>query len=61
MFEMNWEHQLEIQVLRSGVGYYLGTCDEAGLVSRVSAEFYRSSDGAAMDLANNSFIKRVLN
>lgn len=50
--------ELEVQVLRCGIGFFIGTCNESGLVTRESAEYYRSSDGAAMDLANNSFVQR---
>jgi hypothetical protein len=32
--------RLPLQVLRSAAGYYLGTADEAGPVSRESAEYW---------------------
>lgn len=45
---------LEIQVLSSGAGYYLGTT-----VSRESVEYCRSSYDAEQALADNSFTQRV--
>lgn len=45
---------LEVQVMASGAGYYIGTA-----VSRESNEYYRSSFDAAQALGDNSFTQRI--
>lgn len=42
---------LELQVLRSAAGYYLGTADDCGPVSRESLEYWQEEKHAKMALA----------
>jgi hypothetical protein len=43
--------RLPLQVLRSAAGYYIGTCDDEGPVSRESAEYWGSREEAEAALA----------
>lgn len=43
--------RLPLQVLRSARGFYLGTADESGPVSRESAEYWPTETAAATALA----------
>lgn len=43
--------RLPLQVLQSAAGFYLGTVDEEGPVSRESAEYWRTEAQAAKALA----------
>ena len=50
--------QLELVVMKSGAGYYIGTCEDGSPYSRESAEYYRSSADAQLALDSNSFTQR---
>lgn len=45
--------RLPLQVLRSAAGFYLGTFDESGPVSRESVEYWGSEAEAEAALASN--------
>lgn len=47
--------RLELTVLHSNAGYYIGTYDEEGPVSRESEEYYRTREAAQYALDNNEF------
>lgn len=51
-------YRLEPRVLKSGAGFYIGTANEAGPVSRESQEYFRSSDAAAKALENGTWTQR---
>ena len=48
---------LELQVLQSNAGYYLGTADKEGPVSRESG-YYGSIEQAQLDLESGEFMQR---
>ncbi|EOX8956961.1 hypothetical protein ACPW5J_004343 [Enterobacter hormaechei] len=52
--------ELELQVLKSQRGYYIGTATGEGLpVSRESAEYFSDHNTAALALTENSWTQRV--
>jgi hypothetical protein len=52
--------QLPLQVLKSGAGFYIGTCDEIGApVSRESQEYYKTSQLAADALQNGTWTQKA--
>lgn len=50
---------LKLQVLRSANGFYIGTCDELGPVSRESVEYYPTLDQAAEALFCSTWTQRT--
>ncbi|USR37571.1 hypothetical protein L1F06_012775 [Ectopseudomonas hydrolytica] len=48
-----------LQVLRSGAGYYIGTADEDGPVSRESVEYFRSFHAADQALTTGDWQQRL--
>lgn len=48
----------EVQVLRSGSGWYIGTADEEGPYCRCSVEYYRTKAEAEQELAQMCFTER---
>ena len=50
--------RLPIRVLRSAAGYYIGTTDEEGPVSRESVEYFPSSDVATTALETGQWEQR---
>jgi hypothetical protein len=51
--------ELEVQVLKSSAGHYLGTCIPGETISRESQEYYRTYDEAQHALTNNTFTQRT--
>lgn len=49
---------LPLQVLESAAGFYLGTVDESGPVSRESEEYWTSKDEAETALERGEFLQR---
>lgn len=49
--------RLPLEVLRSNAGYYIGTTDEDGPVSRESLMYYGTYKEANEDLNSNSFLQ----
>lgn len=49
---------LEIEVMRSAAGYYIGTCSEDGPCSRESVEYYRKEGDAAAALTNGTWTQK---
>lgn len=50
---------LPLNVLRSAAGYYIGTADECGPVSRESVEYFRSEKSATEALKTGSWKQRL--
>lgn len=52
--------RLPLQVLRSAAGYYIGTADEGGPVSRESAEYWATREiaQAALDAGPHAWTQR---
>ncbi|GEN23089.1 hypothetical protein HCU01_10380 [Halomonas cupida] len=50
---------LPVTVLRIGAGYYLGTLNDEGPVSRESAEYFTTHDQALQALASGSWTQRL--
>ncbi|UQS92846.1 hypothetical protein M5C90_24210 [Pseudomonas chlororaphis subsp. piscium] len=50
--------QLPVQVLMSAAGYYIGTADDEGAVSRESVEYFASRDLAVRALATGQWQQR---
>lgn len=51
--------RLPVTVLRSGAGYYLGTFNEEGPVSRESADYFKTQEEAEQALATDSWTQRL--
>lgn len=51
-------YKLELKVLKSNSGYYLGTEDEEGPVSRESEEYWKTKEEAKLALDTGVFIQR---
>ncbi|ENY9323498.1 hypothetical protein ACF5DM_004538 [Salmonella enterica] len=52
--------ELELQVLKSQRGYYIGTVSEEGCpVSRESEEYFSNHDAAAQALTENNWTQRA--
>lgn len=49
---------LTLQVLRSQAGFYIGTADDDGPVSRESAEYFRNEKRAQTALDTGEFTQR---
>lgn len=47
--------RLPVQVMRSAAGYYIGTCDDDGPVSRESSEYWRKQADADSALQKGSW------
>jgi|GEM_PF-5384825 hypothetical protein len=52
-------NQLPLCVLKSGAGYYIGTADDAGPVSRESEEYWRSEECAQLALDKQLWTPRL--
>jgi len=50
--------RLEICVLKSNAGYYIGTADEDGPCSRESVEYWRKHDQAASALETGDWTQK---
>lgn len=50
---------LELKVLRSANGFYIGTCDELGPVSRESVEYYPTRELADEALFCSTWTQRL--
>ena len=50
---------LEIQVMRSAAGYYIGTCSEDGPCSRESNEYFRKEGDAEAALSNGTWTQKA--
>ena len=50
--------RLELQVLRSAAGYYIGTCSEDGPCSRESLEYFRKEGDADAALLNGDWTQK---
>lgn len=50
--------RLPLQVLQSAAGFYIGTSDELGPVSRESAEYFRKRSSAELALERNEWTQR---
>jgi len=48
-----------LEVLRSGAGYYIGTSDDEGPVSRESNEYFRSAKAAQAALASGKWTQKM--
>ena len=51
--------RLPVQVLRSAAGFYIGTADEQGPVSRESCEYFRTAEHAARALKSGQWTQRL--
>ncbi|EBS1325819.1 hypothetical protein CRQ31_23500 [Salmonella enterica subsp. enterica serovar Worthington] len=49
---------LPLQVLRSGAGFYIGTANETGPVSRESVEYFTTAELAERALAQGTWSQR---
>jgi hypothetical protein len=52
--------RLPLQVCRSAAGYYVGTFDDEGPVSRESAEYFPSHQAASLALASDRWQQRCV-
>lgn len=50
--------KLELQVCHSGAGFYIGTWDNEGPISRESVEYYPSYEIAEEALKNSTWTQR---
>lgn len=50
--------KLPLQILQSSAGFYIGTADESGPVSRESAEYYLSRERAERALVDGEWTQR---
>lgn len=50
--------QLPLQVLQSGRGYYIGTMNDEGPISRESEEYFRTHDKALKALQDDAWTQR---
>ena len=50
--------RLPLQILRSAAGYYIGTCDDEGPVSRESAEYFSTREEAERAHTNAVWTQR---
>ena len=58
-----WRHsgkRLPLHVLRSVVGYYIGTADDEGPISRESVEYFPTRDLAERALVAGGWTQRLL-
>ena len=53
------ETLLPLQVLQSAAGYYVGTCDEDGPVSRESNEYFKNRETAEQALADGNWSQKA--
>ncbi|WP_180190207.1 hypothetical protein [Acinetobacter sp. YH01009] len=56
---LHYGFELEVQVLKSGAGFYIGTFD-CEPVSRESIEYFETRDIAEEALKNNTWTQRAL-
>lgn len=52
-------YRLPLQVLKSNAGFYIGTSNETGPVSRESVEYYALQSVAEEALGRNEWTQRV--
>ena len=50
--------KLQLQVLKSRAGFYIGTCTNDGPYSRESVEYWATESQAALALVENSWTQR---
>lgn len=50
--------RLRVQVLSSHAGFYIGTADQEGPVSRESLEYFQTRDAAELALAGGSWTQK---
>lgn len=50
--------RLQLQVCQSAAGYYIGTIDESGPVSRESLEYFQTDETAKTALTNGDWTQR---
>ena len=50
--------RIEVAVLKSAAGYYIGTADECGPVSRESIPYWSTESEASKALANGRWTRR---
>ena len=50
---------LPLTILRSNAGFYIGTADNEGPVSRESVEYFPSNEDAASALANGEWTQKM--
>lgn len=51
--------ELPLQVMSSRSGFYIGTCDDDGPVSRESAEYFRDEAAADAALSSGSWVQKL--
>ena len=59
MISRRFGFNLPLQVLRSANGFYIGTADDNGPVSRESVEYWNTVQEAALALEKGNFTQRV--
>lgn len=52
------QKSLPLLVLQSAAGFYIGTCDEDGPVSRESSEYFKTREAAERALASGDWSQR---
>ena len=52
-------YYLELQVLQSAAGFYLGTWDDEGPVSRESQQYWKTYEEAAQAIESGEWIQRL--
>jgi hypothetical protein len=50
--------KLEVQVLQSQRGFYIGTMDNEGPVSRESVEYFKTREAASLALSSGTWTQR---
>lgn len=58
--ELYCDSTLPLQVLRSSAGFYIGTLDDCGPVSRESAQYWKHREEAEQALATGDWEQHVL-
>lgn len=58
MISRRFGFKLPLQVLRSAKGFYIGTANDSGPVSRESVEYWDTLQGAAKALEKGTFTQR---
>jgi len=59
MISRRFGFNLPLQVLCSAKGFYIGTANEHGPVSRESVEYWKTMKEAALALEKDNFTQRV--
>ena len=58
MISRRFGFNLPLHVLRSANGFYIGTADDNGPVSRESVEYWKTIQEAALALENGTYTQR---